>query len=48
MRRSRTALERAIGEALTKEERALAHYNLALFHDNNGRERRRSLIIRKL
>jgi hypothetical protein len=38
MRRSRTGLERAISEAQTNEERAIAHYNLGLFHDNNGRE----------
>jgi hypothetical protein len=37
-RRNREALERAVAAASTDREKALAHYNLALFHDNNGRE----------
>ena len=37
-RRSRRALERAIEEARTVEECAVAHYDLAVFHDNNSRE----------
>ncbi len=38
MRRNRTTLERAVQRAKGKQELAIAHYNLALFHDNNGRE----------
>lgn len=37
-RSSRKSLERAVDEAKTREERAAAHHNLAVFHDNNGRE----------
>ncbi len=37
-RRSRAVLLRAIEEAGTDNHRALAHFELALFHDNNGRE----------
>jgi hypothetical protein len=37
-RRSRAQLEAAIENAGTDRERARAHYNLALFHDNNVRE----------
>jgi tetratricopeptide (TPR) repeat protein len=37
-RRDRRTLERAIDEAQTREERAAAHYELAVFHDNNSRE----------
>lgn len=37
-RRSLGALLRAIEEADTTDGRALAHFDLAVFHDNNGRE----------
>lgn len=37
-RRSFQALKAEIEGARTKRERALAFYNLALFHDNNSRE----------
>jgi tetratricopeptide (TPR) repeat protein len=37
-RRSRAALERAIGLARSRRARALAYFRLALFHDNNSRE----------
>ena len=37
-RRSLVALLRAVEEAATDDSRALAHFELALFHDNNGRE----------
>jgi tetratricopeptide (TPR) repeat protein len=37
-RRNRRTLERAIAEARTSDEQALAHYQLAVFHDNNSRE----------
>ena len=37
-RRSRAVLLRAIEEAGSDNHRALAHFELALFHDNNGRE----------
>ncbi len=38
MRRSRSQLEKAIVEATGSGELAAAHYQLALFHDNNSRE----------
>jgi tetratricopeptide (TPR) repeat protein len=38
MRRNRTLLQRKISEAKTDTERAIAHYNLGVFHDNNSRE----------
>ena len=38
-RRSRRQLEASVASALTDAERAIAHYELGLFHDNNGRER---------
>ena len=37
-RRDRRTLERAINAAETEGARAVACYNLAVFHDNNGRE----------
>ena len=37
-RRSLAGLLRAVEEAGTDDSRALAHFELALFHDNNGRE----------
>jgi hypothetical protein len=37
-RRRRTELERRVEEASEAGTRALAHYELALFHDNNGWE----------
>jgi hypothetical protein len=37
-RRSRQALETAVAAASSDAEEAQAHYALALFHDNNGRE----------
>ncbi len=37
-RRSRAALERAASAAQSARTRALAYYQLALFHDNNWRE----------
>ncbi|HZU13259.1 MAG TPA: tetratricopeptide repeat protein [Chloroflexota bacterium] len=37
-RRSLSALSAAVDQAGTRHDRAVAHYNLALFHDNNGRE----------
>lgn len=37
-RRSLVALLRAVEEAATDDSRALAHFELALFHDNNSRE----------
>ena len=37
-RRDRRTLERAIDEAGTVEKQAMAHYHLAVFHDNNSRE----------
>lgn len=37
-RRSLAVLLRAVEEAGTDDSRALAHFELALFHDNNGRE----------
>lgn len=36
--RSRTRLEEAVKTAETPAGRASAHYDLGLFHDNNGRE----------
>ena len=39
MRRSRQALERAIGAADRPGQKAQAHYELAVFHDNRGREK---------
>jgi Tetratrico peptide repeat len=38
-RRSARQLEDAIGAARSQREKALAYFNLALFHDNNSRER---------
>ena len=38
MRRSRRDLENAILNAATPPEAASAHFELALFHDNNNRE----------
>lgn len=38
MRRNLIKLENKIMAAHTKRGRAIAHYNLGLFHDNNGRE----------
>ena len=37
-RRSLSSLTKALNQAATESERARAHYELALFHDNNGRE----------
>jgi len=37
-RRDRRTLERAIDEAGTVEEQAMAHYHLSVFHDNNSQE----------
>ena len=37
-RRNLSSLAKALDQATTKSERAQAHYELALFHDNNGRE----------
>ena len=37
-RRSLVVLLRAVEEAGTDDSRAIAHFELALFHDNNGRE----------
>jgi hypothetical protein len=37
-RRSRERLEAAVGETGSDADRAKAHYELGLFHDNNGRE----------
>ena len=36
--RSRVRLEAAVRAATTPDELAHAHFDLALFHDNNGRE----------
>ncbi|MYB49507.1 MAG: tetratricopeptide repeat protein [Dehalococcoidia bacterium] len=36
--RSAAALERQLEFATTEKEKAVANYNLGLFHDNNGRE----------
>ena len=38
LRRSRAALEDAIERATSSGEKAIALYELALFHDNNSRE----------
>jgi len=38
-RRNRVQSEQAIAAARTLQEKALAHFQLALFHDNNARER---------
>lgn len=38
MKRSRTALEDAIDRAASARSKAVALYDLALFHDNNSRE----------
>jgi tetratricopeptide (TPR) repeat protein len=38
MRRNRTSLEQKIAVATTDSEKAIAYYNLGLFHDNNARE----------
>lgn len=37
-RRSRQALESNLEKAKTKSAKAIASYELGLFHDNNGRE----------
>ena len=37
-RRSLAALTAALEQATTKNAKARAHYELGLFHDNNGRE----------
>lgn len=37
-RRSLGSLTAALDQATTKMSKARAHYDLALFHDNNGRE----------
>ncbi len=37
-RRRRRSLERTLGEAVTDTQRAKAHFDLAVFHDNNNRE----------
>ena len=37
-RRSLATLLRAVEEAGADDSRALAHFELAVFHDNNGRE----------
>jgi len=37
-RRSLAALSAAVDQATSRSEKARAHYNLGLFHDNNGRE----------
>ena len=37
-RRSLVSLTAALDQATTKKAKARAHYDLALFHDNNGRE----------
>jgi len=38
MRRTVRQLEIALHRATTRREKALAHFHLAIFHDNNGRE----------
>ena len=37
-RRKLSALLEALESAPSRSDRAIAHYNLGLFHDNNGRE----------
>ena len=37
-RRSLAALTAAVDQATSRSEQARAHYDLGLFHDNNGRE----------
>ena len=37
-RRSLVSLTAALDQATTKTSKARAHYDIALFHDNNGRE----------
>lgn|GEM_PF-1195444 len=37
-RRNQARLEQAIAAARTRQAKALAHFQLALFHDNNARE----------
>jgi len=37
-RRNRKQLEEAVQRAKNKKKKALAYYNLGLFHDNNARE----------
>ncbi len=37
-RRSLASLQSALDQAATKSTKVDAHFNLALFHDNNGRE----------
>ena len=38
MRRNKKQLEASISSASNKRDRALAYYNLGIFHDNNSRE----------
>jgi tetratricopeptide (TPR) repeat protein len=38
VRRNRSQLEAALAAAQTQYDKALAHYRLGLFHDNNSRE----------
>src|SRR5208337_4593922 len=38
LRRSRTALEDAVERAASAQKKAIALYQLAVFHDNNARE----------
>jgi hypothetical protein len=37
-RRSRSRLEERVNEATSSADKAQAHFELGLFHDNNGRE----------
>ena len=39
MRRNRAVLQRAISNAKGTSAKAVANYNLGLFHDNNSREK---------
>jgi len=39
MRRTVRQLETALRQATTRGQKALAHYRLAIFHDNNNREK---------
>ena len=39
MRRTVRQLETALRQAISREQKALAHYRLAIFHDNNSREK---------
>ena len=38
MPRNKKRLEEKIKKAKSRKEKAIAYYNLGLFHDNNGRE----------